>query len=72
MAARLDPRHVRPRHQSMHHLVADAPWADAAMVRIARDVILTEMDGHGRPRLRLLPCLGTGDSVCVAGAVTGR
>jgi len=31
MAARIDPRHVRARHQSMHHLVANAPWEDAAM-----------------------------------------
>jgi len=47
MAARIDPRHVRARHQSMHHLVANAPWEDAAMLRIARDVVLTEMDRHG-------------------------
>src|SRR5258708_1108148 len=26
MAARVDPPHVRPRHQSMHHFVANAPW----------------------------------------------
>ena len=26
MAARVDPRHVRARHQSMHHFVANAPW----------------------------------------------
>jgi SRSO17 transposase len=47
MAARVDPRHVRARHQSMHHLVANAPWDDAAMLRIARDVVLMEMDRHG-------------------------
>jgi len=47
MAARIDPRHVRARHQSMHHLVANAPWEDAAMLRIARDLVLTEMDRHG-------------------------
>src|SRR5713101_5194857 len=33
MAARVDPRHVRARHQSMHHLVANAPWEDAAMLQ---------------------------------------
>ncbi len=32
MAARVDPRHVPARHQSMHHFIADAPW-DAAAVR---------------------------------------
>ncbi len=47
MAARVDPRHVRARHQSMHHLVANAPWEDAAMLGIARDVVLMEMDRHG-------------------------
>ena len=26
MAARVDPRHVRARHQSMHHFAANAPW----------------------------------------------
>jgi SRSO17 transposase len=31
----------------MHHLVANAPWEDAAMLRIARDWVLTEMDRHG-------------------------
>ena len=29
MAARVDPRHVRARHQSMHHLVANAPGRTA-------------------------------------------
>jgi SRSO17 transposase len=47
MAARIDPRHVRARHQSMHHLVANAPWEDAVVLRIARDVVLSEMDRHG-------------------------
>jgi SRSO17 transposase len=47
MAARIDPRHVRARHQSMHHLVANAPWEDAAVLRIARELVLTEMDRHG-------------------------
>ncbi len=26
MAARIDPLHVRARHQSLHHFVAQAPW----------------------------------------------
>jgi SRSO17 transposase len=47
MAARIDPRHVQARHQSMHHLVANAPWEDVAVLRIARDVVLREMDRHG-------------------------
>ena len=28
MAARLAPDNVRRTHQSLHHLVADAPWSD--------------------------------------------
>src|SRR6266705_1789456 len=32
MAARIDPRHVRARHQSMHHFVAAAPWEAAAVL----------------------------------------
>jgi SRSO17 transposase len=36
MAARVDPRHVRARHQSMHHFVANAPWEEAAVLRVAR------------------------------------
>src|SRR5712692_4201844 len=47
MAARLDPRHVRARHQSMHHFVANAPWDDAAMLRVVRDVVLDAMERHG-------------------------
>ena len=47
MAARLDPRHVRARHQSMHHVVANAAWDDAAVLRVARDRVLDAMERHG-------------------------
>ena len=47
MAARVDPRHVRARHQSMHHFVANAPWDDAAVLRVARDCVLDQMERHG-------------------------
>jgi SRSO17 transposase len=40
MAARLDPSHVRSRHQSMHHFVADAPWSDDQMLASVRDYAL--------------------------------
>jgi SRSO17 transposase len=36
MAARLAPDNVRRMHHSLHHLVADAPWSDAAEVEEAR------------------------------------
>ena len=32
MAARLAPDNVRRMHQSLHHLVADAPWNDEEML----------------------------------------
>ena len=47
MAARVDPRHVRARHQSMHHLVANAPWQDAAVLRVARNLVLGSLERHG-------------------------
>jgi SRSO17 transposase len=47
MAARVDPRHVRARHQSMHHFVADAPWDAAAVLRVAREAVLGPMAQHG-------------------------
>jgi SRSO17 transposase len=36
MAARLAPDNVRRTHQSLHHLVADAPWNDEEMLRQVR------------------------------------
>jgi len=32
MAARLAPHNVRRMHQSLHHIVADAPWSDRAVL----------------------------------------
>ena len=48
MAARVDPRHVRARHQSMHHFVANATWDDGAVLRIARETVLAPGNGMGR------------------------
>ena len=40
MAARVQPHAVRSTHQSMHHLVADAPWSDEAlMATVAAQVV---------------------------------
>jgi SRSO17 transposase len=47
MAARVDPRHVRARHQSMHHFVANAAWDDAAVLRAARETVLAALERHG-------------------------
>src|SRR3990172_5764767 len=47
IAARIDPRHVGARHQSLHHFVANAAWDDAAVLRVARDHVLDAMERHG-------------------------
>jgi SRSO17 transposase len=46
MAARIDPRHVRARHQSMHHFVANAAWDDREVLRAARDYALAPLERH--------------------------
>ena len=40
MAARLAPDNVRRMHQSLHHLVADAPWNDEEMLAEVRRYVL--------------------------------
>jgi SRSO17 transposase len=47
MAARLAPDDVRHMHQSLHHLVADAPWDDEAMLAQVRQQVLVAMQQHG-------------------------
>jgi SRSO17 transposase len=47
MAARVAPRAVRATHQSMHHLVAAAPWDDAAVLAAVRDAVLPMLEAHG-------------------------
>lgn len=46
MAARVDPRRTRSRHQSMHHFVATSPWDDGEVLAVARDHGLAAMDRH--------------------------
>jgi SRSO17 transposase len=47
MAARLAPDNVRRTHQSLHHLVADAPWSDEAVLGSVRSQVLTAMKQSG-------------------------
>jgi SRSO17 transposase len=47
MAARLAPDEVRRMHQSLHHLVADAPWNDQEMLERVRQQVLPAMQKHG-------------------------
>ena len=43
MAARLAPNNVRRMHQSLHHVVADAPWSDEFLLGCVRDCVLPAM-----------------------------
>jgi SRSO17 transposase len=47
MAARLAPDNVRRMHQSLHHLVADAPWEDEAVLRQVRGYVVAAMKQQG-------------------------
>lgn len=47
MAARLAPDNVRSMHQSLHHLVADAPWDDEILLDRALDTVLPAMLRQG-------------------------
>src|SRR3954465_3789785 len=47
MAARLDPAHVQARHQSLHHVVAQAEWDDAAVLGAVRAQVLPAIERHG-------------------------
>jgi SRSO17 transposase len=46
MAAKIDPRHVSRAHQSMHHFVAQAPWDERAVLAVARDYALSQLERH--------------------------
>jgi len=46
MAAKIDPRRVQARHQSMHHFVASAPWDEREVIRVARDYALEPLERH--------------------------
>lgn len=47
MAARLDPAHVQAKHQSLHHVVAQADWDDAALLAAVRAEVLPAIERHG-------------------------
>ena len=49
MAARVQPNNVRSAHQSMHHLVADAPWSDEALLGSVAEQVLPTMIRAGEP-----------------------
>jgi SRSO17 transposase len=47
MAARLNPRNVQATRQSLHHLVAKAPWNDQSLLDHVREQVLPVMQKHG-------------------------
>jgi SRSO17 transposase len=47
MAARLAPDEVRRMHQSLHHVVAAAPWSDEEVLAEVRRQVLPAMQKHG-------------------------
>ena len=50
MAARLEPAHVQAKPQSLHHVVAQAGWDDAALLAVVRAQVLGAMARHGLVR----------------------
>jgi len=47
MAALVAPERVRQTHQSLHHLVADAPWEDEAVLKAVREYALAAIEERG-------------------------
>lgn len=47
MAARLHPHNVQATRQSLHHLVAKAPWSDQSLLNHVREQVLPAMRKHG-------------------------
>ena len=47
MAARLDPENVQATRQSLHHLVAKAPWSDEVLLEQVQSHVLPAMRKHG-------------------------
>jgi len=47
MAARLCPANVRQTHQSLHHVVAHAPWSDEDLLEAVRHYALPAMQKQG-------------------------
>ena len=47
MAARLNPSNVQATRQSLHHLVAKAPWNDQSLLDQVREQVLPAMQNHG-------------------------
>lgn len=49
MAARVQPQNVRSAHQSMHHLVSEATWSDAAVLSAVAAAVLPALTHRESP-----------------------
>lgn len=49
LAARVQPENVRSAHQAMHHLVAEAPWSDEALLSAVAEQVLPGLIGDDTP-----------------------
>jgi len=58
MAARVEPGRVRAAHQSLHHLVAQADWSDAAVLAAVRGHVLPHIQRHGPIRALIIDDTG--------------
>jgi len=47
MAGRLDPENIQPMRQSLHHMVAKAPWSDEVLLEQVRQYVLPAMQKQG-------------------------
>lgn len=47
LAAYTDPLHVRSKHQSLHHFVADSEWSDQAVLGRVRDWVVPALGVEG-------------------------
>ena len=70
MAARLDPQNVQPMRQSLHHLVAKAPWSDADVIEEVRNQVLSAMRKQGPVVAWIV--VATSSSWCAARRRTSR
>src|SRR5215212_3862138 len=50
MAARFAPERVQATHQALHHVVAQAEWDDASLLRAVREQVLPAIERHGPVR----------------------
>jgi SRSO17 transposase len=48
LAAHTDPLHVRAKHQSLHHLVAQSEWSDTAVLACVREWVMPELGRKSR------------------------